>query len=36
MRRVTVKWRKFKLEIPGELFLLLAIKTFLLLHNRNG
>jgi hypothetical protein len=36
MRRITVKWGKFKLEIPGEMFLLLAIKTFLFLHNLSG
>jgi len=33
MRLVTVKWGKFKLELPGEIFLLLAIRAFLIVHN---
>jgi len=33
MGHITVTWGKFKLELPGELFLLLTAKAFLLLHN---
>lgn len=35
MRLVRVKWGKFEFELPGELFLLLALKTFLMIHNLN-
>jgi len=30
MRLVRVKWGKFKLELPAEIFILLAVKAFLL------
>jgi hypothetical protein len=33
MRLITVKWGKFKLELPGEVLVLLAIKAFLIVHN---
>jgi hypothetical protein len=37
MRLVKVEWGKFKLELPGEIFICLLLKTFLLLlHNMNG
>lgn len=32
MGQITVTCGKFKLELPGELFLLLAAKLFLMLH----
>jgi len=35
MRLVTVKWGKFKLELPAELLLFVLLKTFLILHNMN-
>ena len=36
MRLIRVKWGKFKLELPGEIFLLLALRAFLLQHNLSG
>jgi len=35
MRLIKVKWGKFELELPGEVFILLALKTFLMLHKLN-
>ena len=32
MRLIRVKWGKFKLELPGEIFIFLAIKAFLVVH----
>ena len=31
MKRVSVRWGKCKLEMPGEIFLLLTLKAFLLM-----
>ena len=36
MGRITVKWGKFKLELPGEIFFFLLYKAFLMLHNLNA
>ena len=36
MRLIKVEWGKFKLELPGEVFILLTLKAFLLIHNLNG
>ena len=35
MRRVTVRWRRFRLELPEEIALFLLIKLVLLIHNTN-
>jgi hypothetical protein len=35
MGQVTVKWGKFKVELPAELLLCVLLKVFLLLHNVN-
>jgi hypothetical protein len=36
MRLIKVEWGRFKLEVPGEVFLLLAFKAAsLLFHNVN-
>ena len=36
MRRVSVRWRRFRLDVPEEIALLLVIKLMLLLlHNAN-
>ena len=35
MRLVTVQWGKLKLELPGEIFVFLLLKLFLMLHNVN-
>ena len=36
MGRIIVTWGKFEIELPGEMFWLLAAKAFLVLHNMNG
>ena len=33
MGQITVTWGKFKVELPGELFLLLAARTFHVLYS---
>ena len=35
MRRICVKWGKFKLELPGEIFLFLLFKAASLLRHFN-
>jgi hypothetical protein len=35
MRPVRVKWGVLVIEVPGELFLALMIKAFLMLHKLN-
>jgi hypothetical protein len=35
MRLVRVKWGKLSFELPGEIFLFLLVKAFLMLHNLN-
>jgi len=35
MRQVSVKWGKFKLELPGEILIFLLYKAFLIIHNMN-
>ncbi len=36
MRLIRVRWGKLRLDVPGEILLLLAVKTFLLFHNLSG
>lgn len=33
MRLVRVKWGKLLIELPGELFFFLLLRTFLMLHH---
>jgi len=35
MRPVRVEWGKLYLELPGEIFIALLLKAFLMLHNLN-
>jgi hypothetical protein len=35
MRLVKVKWGKFSLEMPGEIFLFVLVKTFLMIQKMN-
>ena len=32
MQRVIVRWGKFKLELPAEVFILLVVKAFHIAH----
>jgi hypothetical protein len=35
MRLIRIEWGKFKLELPGEIFIFLLLKAFLVLHFLN-
>ena len=35
MRQMRVKWGKFELELPGEIFFFLLYKAFPSVHNPN-
>ncbi len=33
MRLIRVRWGKFRLELPAEIFIFLLVKAFLMLHS---
>ncbi len=35
MRLIRVKWGKLLIELPGEIFIFLLLKAFLMLHSLN-
>ena len=35
MRLMRVKWGKFELELPADIFVFLLLRAFLMFHNTN-